>query len=284
MENRTRRSFLFNLLIVLLLFVTLYILFFISLRFITRHDSATKVPNVTGLTMKTAMAQMEAMDFDVYVDSSYEPKQKAFTVLKQLPDAGSVVKRGRTVFLTVNKSSPPLTAMPNLISLSYRSAEMILKNNKLVPGDTTYKPDIANGAVLSQLFNGQEIRPGQMLPQGSRINMVLGDGLGNTQYNVPDVIGMAFDEGVAALSGTGLQYTALWDSDISDSSTAIIYDETPKPINPLGAANRIKEGDIVDIRIKQNPSTEEMESNRKGRSGVNNANTNDVTNDPAATP
>jgi beta-lactam-binding protein with PASTA domain len=165
--------------------------------------------------------------------------------------------------------------MPNLIGMSYRSAEMLLKNNKLVLGDTSYKPDIANGAVLSQLYKGAEIRPGQMIPQGSKVDLVLGDGLGNTQFNVPDVIGMTVDEGISMINGTGLQYTAVWDpSGITDSGTAIIYNQTPKPKNELNVFNRIKAGDVMDIFIKQNPTTEEMESNRSASHGVNTGNDN----------
>lgn len=283
MDGNNKRIFLKNLVIVLILCVALYILFFASLRWITHHGEEVKIPDVSGMDMKAAIAKMNSMDFDVLVDSTYEPKQKPYAVLKQIPDVGSVVKRGRTVFITVNKTVPPMTPMPNLISLSYRSAEMILRNNKLMLGDTTYKPDIAQGAVLAQLLNGNDIKPGQMIPQGSRISLVLGDGLGNTQFNVPDVIGMPYDEGVATLMGMGLQYTAIWDGDISDSSAAIIYTQSPKALNELQAPNRIKAGDIIDIRIKQNPTQEEIEGNRNSGKDVNNGTKNEAY-DPNFTP
>ena len=269
MNEDIKKSFWFNLLVVLVLCTVLYIIFFISLGWITRHGSEVKIPNVTKKSIKTAVNELEEMGFDVYVDSAYEPKQKAFLVLSQVPDVGSTVKRGRTVFLTVNKAEPPMTPMPNLLNLSFRSAEMILKNNKLLLGDTTYKPDIAKGAILAQLYKGKDIRPGQMIPQGSRVNLIIGDGLSNTQFNVPEVVGMPFDQGIAVITGSGLQYTAIWDGEITDSTTAIIYNQFPKPINELGAPNRIKEGDIVDIRIKQSPTFEEIESNKSAATSVN---------------
>lgn len=268
-NEKIRQSFLYNLIIVLLLCTVLYLLFFASLRWITRHGEEVKIPNVTGIDMRTALNQLEGMGFEVYVDSTYEPKQKPYTVLKQIPDIASVVKTGRTVFITVNKTTPPATPMPNLVSLSFRSAEMILKNYKLILGDTSYKPDIAKGAVLAQLYNGQEIRPGQMIPEGSHISLVLGDGLGITQFNVPNVIGMTPDEGIADLTGNGLNPNVVWDADVTDSATALIYNQSPKPFNELGAPNRIKAGDIVDVWIKQNPTTEEMEQNKSAAGGVN---------------
>jgi beta-lactam-binding protein with PASTA domain len=259
-----RRSFVVNLVVVLLLCFVLYVLFFASLKCITRHGQEVKIPSVTGQNLKDAMKQLDAMSFDVYVDSAYEPQQKPFTVLKQMPDVGSTVKTGRTVFLTVNRTVPPGTPMPNLVSLSYRSAEMILKNNKLLVGDTTYRPDIAAGAILQQLYNGKDIKPGEMIPQGSKISLVIGDGLGVTEFNVPDVTGSTFDVGSATLSGNGLQYTVVWDAPITDSSSAVIYDQTPKAMNDLGTPNKIKAGDVVDIRIKQTADVPDNSGNNTG--------------------
>lgn len=251
----------------MLLAVAFYILFFASLGFITRHSQQIKVPGVLDRDVNMAIKQLEAMDFEVDVDSAYDPKKKPYMVLSQMPEMDAVVKKGRTIFLTINKVMPPLTPMPNLLNLSYRSAEMILRSNKLVLGDTTYKPDIAKGAILEQLYKGVPVRPGQMIPQGSRINLVIGDGLGNTEFNVPDVIGMGYDEAMAILNGSGLTFTAVWEGDITDSATAVVFDQTPKSTNELKTSNRIKEGDIIDIRIKQSATPEELEGNRGGETG-----------------
>jgi eukaryotic-like serine/threonine-protein kinase len=272
MKEELKNSFKFHLGVVLALCVILYALFFAVLGVITRHNSEIKVPNVLNRDMKMAIRELERMDFDVLIDSAYDPKKKAFIVMSQIPDVNAVVKTGRTIFLTVNKSVPPMTPMPNLLNLSYRSAEMILKSNKLVLGDTTYRPDIAKGAILEQKYLGRPVRPGQMVPQGSRIDLVIGDGLGNTQFNVPDVIGMTYDEAIAILSSTGLQFTPIWEGDITDSAAATVYDQFPKAMNELQAPNRIKEGDVVDIKIKQTAMPEELEYNRNPAAPVDSEN------------
>jgi beta-lactam-binding protein with PASTA domain len=263
MDEKLKGSFRVNLLIVLVLCVALYMLFFSSLGWITKHGSEANVPNVTGSSLKPALEKLEKMGFDVSIDSAYDPQQKPLAVLAQVPDPNSVVKNGRTIFLTINKTEPPLTPMPKLTDLSYRSAVMILKSSRLVLGDTVHKPNYANGAVLDQLYKGRPIRPGDMLPQGSRVSLVIGDGLGSVDMNVPDVIGMTAEEGINILSGNGLSPTVIWDDEITDSASAVIYVQTPAPYNELDVANRIREGDVVDIRIRQNPSQEEMDNNRR---------------------
>jgi eukaryotic-like serine/threonine-protein kinase len=272
LEKFKQKPFGFHLLIVLALCAVLYVCFFASLSFITRHKDEKRVPALVGRDMNTVLQELHNAGFDVSVDSTYDPERKPYVVVGQIPDSGSMVKDGRMLFITVNKTTPPTIPMPNLVSLSFRSAEMILKSNKLSLGDTSSRPDIAKGAVLEQLYRGKKIKAGDMIPQGSAISLVLGDGLGNTQFNVPDVIGQPYVEAMANLSGRGLVVIPVWEGNITDSATAIIYDQQPKTHNEANAPNRIKEGDNIDIRIKQNPSQEELERNRNAGSSVNSDN------------
>lgn len=263
MNEKLKNSFLFNLLLILLLCIGFYYLFFASLGLITHHSSEIKVPDVTGKQLKPAYQQLEKMGFDIDIDSSYDPDKKPFVVLSQSPEINALVKTGRTIFLTINKAQPPLAPMPKLQDLSYRSAVMILKSSRFILGDTIQKPNYANGAVLDQLYNGSHVNPGEMIPQGSRIDLVVGIGFGNSEMNVPDVIGMTAEEGIAILNGNGLTPIIIYDGEITDSSTAIIYNQSPAPYNELNFQNMIKEGDVIDVRIMQNPTKEEMENNRR---------------------
>lgn len=238
--------------IIALICVAIYWLFFASLGWITGHGKELTVPELKGKDLVQAMQVLTQAGFEVDIDSTYSPDQKPLAILDQQPEGGNTVKRGRTIFLIVNKVSPPDTRMPNLINLSYRSAEMLLKSSKLIMGDTVMKPDLARGAVLSQLWNGAEIAPGTLIPQGSKVSLVVGDGLGNKQINVPDLDGMTYPEAVALLSGSNLNYAVVFDGAISDTATAVVYLQQPGAYNELNEPNKIQEGDNVDIRVRQN--------------------------------
>jgi beta-lactam-binding protein with PASTA domain len=245
------KTFIGSLAIIACFCAVIYFLFFASLGFITSHGEEIKVPDLTGKSITESVTILEKAGFEVDIDSSYAPEKKALVVLNQQPDGGTTVKMGRTIFLIVNKLTPPTTPMPNLVNMSFRSAEMLLKSNKLILGDTTMKPDIAQGAVLTQMINGKDITPGTMIPQGSKISLVIGDGLGNKLINVPDLSGMSYPEALAMLSGSNLNYTVVFDGTISDTTTAVIYTQQPAATNEYNAPNKISEGDNVDIRVKQ---------------------------------
>lgn len=245
------QSFWFHILLILLVCIALYLLFFSSLGWITNHGNDATVPKLKGQKLAAAMSRLEAAGFEVIVDSVYEPEQQPLIVTRQSPDPGDLVKQGRTIFLTVTKVVPPTTPMPNILNLSLRSAVLILKNSRLELGDTTFRPDIAKGAILEMALGETVVRPGQLVPQGSRINLVIGAGLGDTEMSVPDVTGMSYPEAVAVLSGSGLQYVPVWEGLITDSSTAIVYMQTPEAYTEMGSTSKIRQGDFIDLHIMQ---------------------------------
>jgi len=251
MSKPFQKTFVGSLVIIACICAVIYFLFFASLGYITGHGEEVKVPDLTGKTIAESVAILEKAGFEIDIDSSYAPEKTALIVLNQQPDGGTTVKKGRTIFLVVNKKNPPSTSMPNLVNMSFRSAEMLLKSNKLILGDTIMKPDIAQGAVLSQMVNGKEITPGTMIPQGSKISLVIGDGLGNKSINVPDLTGMSYPEALALLSGSNLNFSAVFDGTISDTTTAVIYSQQPAAFNEYNEPNKISIGDNVDIRVKQ---------------------------------
>lgn len=247
-----------HLLLMVIIAVVIYIVFFNSLARITNHGEEMKVPVLIDRPVSDALTMLQKGGFEVDIDSTYDIKKPSGVVLSQMPDTGSMVKRGRTIFLVVNKMEAPLIPMPDLTGVSYRSAVMLLKSNKLVLKDTTHKPDIADGAILEQLYKGNEIKAGDMLPQGSGITLVIGDGLGNVEFDVPNVVGMTYPEGTAMLNAMGLQFIDIWDGRITDSFTAVIYYQFPKSRNEFGGLNKIKEGEMIDIKVRQQPLKQDM--------------------------
>lgn len=251
----TRRHFLINLLAATILVVGLVFLFLWSLGFITNHGDFEKVPGVKGKPMTDARKTLESKGFKVEVqDSLYIDSMPAFAVIKQSPEGDIMVKSGRIIYLTINRSTPPLVEMPNMVGFSFRNAEMYLKQLSLKLGDTTRKPDIAKDAVLEQLYNGQQIKAGTKIYMGSTVSFVLGNGLGEDEFTVPVITDMTFKEAKEILKGMSLNIGALViDPDVKDTANAIVYKQNPNRTTDLGegnvVTNKIREGQGIDIYI-----------------------------------
>jgi eukaryotic-like serine/threonine-protein kinase len=175
----TGRPLWVNILFGIVLITVILMLFLVSLNFITRHGSTVTIPSVTGKTYKEAVKFLEGQGFDVEIqDSIYIDTAQATIVLRQFPEADEVVKNNRTVYLTINKSVPPTIEMPTLEGLTYRNVLIILKQYGLKMGDTSYRQDIGRDNVLEQSFGGSRIKPGTKILMGSKIDLVLGAGIG----------------------------------------------------------------------------------------------------------
>lgn len=253
-ESITKRSFGFNLLVVIGLFIVLGILFFTMLGGLTRHGQTLTVPDVRGKNIQEATKVLEDLGFEVDVrDSIYVDTLKALAVWEQTPAKGAIVKIHRTIYLTVNKVVPPMVAMPDLEGLTFRSAEMTLHSRRLNVGDTIYKPDFATNTVLQQLLNGKPVKPGKMVAEGSYIALVLSSGTGSTENPVPDLVGMTYIEARETLSASNLNLgTVLIDAAVTDTANAYIQKQIPARKNDLQELNMVRAGESIDIWLGPN--------------------------------
>ncbi|MBS1598773.1 MAG: PASTA domain-containing protein [Bacteroidetes bacterium] len=227
----------------------LLLLFFLgSLDLITKHGKTMKIPAVTGQSIKDAKKLLEAQGFDVQIqDSIYNDTVPPLQVIKQFPDADNLVKINRTVYLTINRSVPPVIDMPNMVSMTFRNAEMVLRRYGLKLQDTIFKPDFAKNSVLDQLYNGESIKPGTKIQQGSAITLVLGNGVG-MELLVPDLFGLTYREARSVISENGLiMGSPLPDPDVRDTMNAFVYRQSPDRLDDEKKLNRIRQGQVIDI-------------------------------------
>lgn len=227
----------------------LLLLFLFSLNLLTHHGKTLTIPSVTGKSFEQARKILEDQDFDVEIqDSIYNDTAAALSVLRQFPAADEVVKVNRTVYLTINRAVPPTIEMPLLEGLSLRNAELVIRQYGLRMGDTSYKADYAKNSVLEQLFNGSRIKPGTKISMGSTISLVLGSGLGNDQFAVPDLIGMTYTEAKIIIESNGLSLNlAIPDADVTDTATAFVYRQQPERFTADGRVNRMRQGQTMDV-------------------------------------
>ncbi len=218
----------------------------------THHGETITVPDLRGMKYLELEKFLEGKDLQVKIsDSSVFMLDKApGVVIDQDPAPKQNVKEGRTIYVTVTRTVPPRVKVPELIDVSQRQAEAILASYGLKVGQIIYKPDLAKNAVLALMTEGHEIKAGDDITKGSVIDLVLGDGIGNTESAVPSLIGLTADEALFVLQGSSLQPGAMvYDESVTDSAEAKIYKQVPEP----GDSVMIKQGEAIDLFFTQTP-------------------------------
>jgi beta-lactam-binding protein with PASTA domain len=228
--------------------VVLLLLFLGSLDIITHHGKTMKIPAVIGQSIEQARKTLESQGFEVQIqDSIYNDTVPPLQVIKQFPEADNLVKVNRTVYLTINRAVAPEVDMPNLMSMTFRNAEMVLRRYGLKLGDTLFKPDFARNSVLDQEYKGESIKPGTKIQQGSEITLILGNGVG-TEFVVPDLFGLTYRDARIAINEAGLIVgSVVPDGDVKDTLGAFVYRQNPDRFDYAKQLNRIRQGQIIDI-------------------------------------
>ena len=148
-----------------------------SLDAYTRHGVSVEVPAVRNLSVEEAGLLMQKQGLQaLVVDSSYVKTMAPGRVLEQKPTAGSRVKRGRTVYLTINTLSVPQKALPDVAdNSSYRQAQARL----LAMGFSLTEPEYVPGEkdwVVGVKYAGEALESGAQVPLGAVLTLVVGNG------------------------------------------------------------------------------------------------------------
>lgn len=227
--------------------IALLLIAFFSLRYYTKHGEGLNVPEVKGLPLAQAVSKLEELGLRYEIDSVYVMDKPPGIVTDQDPDANTFVKGNRTIYLTINTAQAPNVKFPDIENKSLREAQSILESYRLKLGDTTYKPDVARDVVLEAYFGGQLIKPGEILPTGSRINLTLGDGRGNEEVELPSLVGLTIDEAKFSLKGAMLTIgTVNYEGPITDSANAVVVMQFPLVGD---STTKVKIGTPVNITL-----------------------------------
>ncbi len=222
------KSFRNNLLAAIITVIVLITTAFFSLRYYTKHGQGLNVPAVKGLSFNQAVAKLEELGLRYEVDSAYIMDMPPGTVIDQDPEANTFVKDNRTIYLTINRDQAPTVKFPDIQFKSFIEAQSILGGYGLKVGDTVYKADVSRDVVLDISFGGQAIKAGDIVPKGSRIDLLLGDGGGNEEVEIPNLLGFTKSEAAFSLRGSNLKLGEItFEGDITDTANAVIVAQSP---------------------------------------------------------
>ncbi len=238
-----------------LIVVTLVLVIIISgvafvLKGVTRHGESLTVPDITGMLLPEAEKILAEKKLRYFItDSLFFEDKPASSILEQNPEPQAKVKEGRIIYITINSNTAPLINIPDLTDVSLRQAQVMLQSVGLKVGELIYKPDIAQNVVLDQLYGGKSIRVSDRIPKGAAIDLVLGNGLGDSaSVLIPNLVGLSLQEAYNLLTSSSLNLGAvIYQGNISDTTSARVFRQNPA----FSESVSLKPGETVDIYLNQ---------------------------------
>ena len=215
----------------------------------TGYGHGITVPDVTRMPLEEATASLEArgLRHELAAKRSNDAFPPDF-VIDQTPNAGMIVKPNRKVYITVNATSTPTVAVPDVQNLSLRNATIQLSNSGLQLGNVTYESSRFRNSVLRQ-----SIPAGRRVDQNTTVDLIVGDGLVSIRVQVPDITNMHLTEAQNTIRGAGLRVGS-----IQFEPTSRVRPNTVISYRPDNVAT-VFEGTAIDLVVSVSPSQEEEE-------------------------
>ena len=175
-----KHPILMNAIIIVLVGIIGVIIAYLGLTLFTKHGQKHQVPNVIGMSYTEAIKKLHDEGFKIEIrDSVYLDNVKPGYVVEQYPDALSIVKPGRRIFLYINAVNPKQVVMdpasdapgsPALAGNGLRAALAILEEGGFKNIRVVYIPGNTD-RVARVLANGREVKVMQKVPINAQITV-----------------------------------------------------------------------------------------------------------------
>jgi beta-lactam-binding protein with PASTA domain len=161
------------------LFVAGLLLFLVlkGLNVYTRHNKAVVIPDVKGMQIREASLffKNNGLRYSV-VDSIYSREVSPGAIVDVYPVAGSKVKEGRIVALTLNATDVEKAAIPDVADLSFRQAHALMQAQGFSSVEIRYVPGTYRDLAIAVESDGKELQPGERVPLTSTLVLKVSDG------------------------------------------------------------------------------------------------------------
>ena len=161
-----RPTLLIHIGLMILASVIIVLLALLWMNLFTRHGSSVEIPDIYGLPESEAEELLDKahLRYEV-IDSVYTTEVPKGAVYDLTPKAGSRVKAGRIIFITLNAYYPRNGIIPSLIDVSERQARARLVSLGFENITPSYVAGSFDGLVMGiQLPSGQTLAPGTRVP------------------------------------------------------------------------------------------------------------------------
>lgn len=250
-EFFTSKIFLINFGIAVVLTIVLIWFTMTMLSVYTNKGENISTPDLKGLNISEVKSIIgkNILRFEIE-DTIYRKEVQPGTVVLQNPLAGHKIKPNRVIYITLASSMPEQVEVPKLTDVSIRQARVLLESKGFELGNVEERSSEFNDLVLEQSHNGQMIKPGSRIDNGSTIDLVVGKNTVGRETTIPDLSTLSLTAAHDNLKSRSLNVgSIIYDPAIlttEDTLSAIIWKQMPLP----DSTTLVMPGISVDLWLK----------------------------------
>lgn len=212
------------------------------------EDELVKVPKFVGMIYEEEIKDNSEYteNFTFTIKDGNDPNQEDGVVLKQTPNEGIEVKKGKEIVLTVNTQGE-LTTVPDVTGLPQDKAEESIRKRNLTPNVVTVADEeTAKGYVTgTNPSKNTEVKP------GTEVTIYVSSGPAEG-IAVPAVIDKTLEAAKADIIAAGLTVGEVTAQDDSDKAENLVIETNPLPGVKVASGTKV---DIIYSSGKQSEKT-----------------------------
>ena len=169
-----------NILLAIVVTVALILLTLWWLKVYTHHGESVEIPNLKGLTIEKAQSAFQDgnLNFQV-IDSVFNRNATPGTIVETIPPIGTKVKKGRTIYITLNSFSSLMLTIPEITDRSQRQAVAILKSVGFEDVNVKQVPGAYQGLVVGLETKNKPLTTGESVPITTPLTLLVSSGVGD---------------------------------------------------------------------------------------------------------
>ena len=172
-----KHKILSTVILIALVDILLLVISYFALSVFTNHGNKETVPSLTGMDVEKATEMLDRRNLKIEIaDSSYVEGARPGSILEQNPEAGSFVKDGRTIYVTIRTYSTKLVKVPMLTDMSSRQSQSILTALGIKDVRIQSVPSEFRDLVTDVRCNGASLTEGSKIPVNATVTLFVGDG------------------------------------------------------------------------------------------------------------
>ncbi len=238
-EYLRSKDFRYTLVAILIFFGIALLLGFLWLKLYTHHGQALKMPDYTGFQYEEAVKDAQHHKFRMSIqDSLHILGRPGGEIIKQNPNAGSLVKQNRMIYVTITKRSADKILsgrLPEMYGKSYDRKKQELEEHfeiKSRIADTRFDPGDP-GQVLEVKYKGVTIIDAKgrdntvPIEKGDYLDFIVSSKSGG-KVEVPDLICKTYEEAQFLLENLGLKVGDVnKESDVETLNGSFVVEQNP---------------------------------------------------------
>lgn len=207
--------------------VVLVVLAFMLIKVIARQGKEYELPDYRGEQLEQ-LKKSNPYDLRyVVIDSVYDAAKDGGIVVMQEPEAGTMIKTGRKVYVTLTKYEPADVLLPDLSNMTVRGAVSELEARGLRCGRLRFVDSPYRNAILESYSNGKMVYVGEKMSSGAVVDLTVGRGAEEKGTRVPFVIGQSPAKARRGILSASLNVGQEHYEEVTDRSKCVCYRLSP---------------------------------------------------------